>query len=713
MKIRNKLRIGLAIFLLALLAIIAFAASRREQLIIEQYQVDLLSHRQQLWQKIVAQAVQTMRDKIWVVREDKALKAALTAQERTDIVEVGGGIMDRVEALDLADRLEIYDPDGTPLYTSTAPLYPSAIVNADTLATVAGTGDILGGVGNEKAKSIAVTITFPIEASPDGPLLGLASLARNITGPLSELSVAANAEVLIVNRRGRVLGGTGSDLWDRLEDTARLDRDNGFTYVSADGRSFLVSWFPLSAERGNLLARVVLVEDETDRSVALERTSLRFLGFLAIVVLAGGIIFSLYLRSGFARLFGAVGVLQVLAQGDLSARVERPEHWAGSRRRSDDEFSVMEEAVNRLRAELIAFARLRRSRIRLRLRQERLIRQKLVHLAETLEPEVRAEVLADLAEIEAASEADHQSADRMLTKAKEDGVAGSEGLGLMALTFEKLATRVVDQQDRLSRLVEELREALRTKTAYLALQQELEIARRLQLAILPQAFSGHDAVALKGRMEPAKEVGGDFYDFFMLEGGRIGVVIADVSGKGIPAAFFMTISRTLMRAMTQRHVSPAACLAEVNDALVENNPEEFFVTVFYGVLDPAAGQFRYASAGHNPPVLLADGRASFLTISGNPPLGMLDGLVFREFEQHLAPGDGLVLYTDGVTEAFDADNTEYGDDRLLALLDGRHDRQPDDVLACVFADIEAFVQAAPQADDITCLSLIVRSDAAG
>jgi len=708
MKIRTKLRIGLLIFLFALIGMIAVAASRREALIIEQYQLDLLKHRQELWQLIVDQTVQVMRDKIWLVREDDRLRAALQDQDRAAIVEIGGAIMDQVRTIDLADRLELYASDGTPVYTSTAPLYPTAVVNAETLTTVAVSRDILGGVGNEKAKSIAVTITFPIQDRETGALLGLATLAREVSGPLHALSVGAGAEVLIVNRRGRVLGGSGTALWEILRETARIDHATGFTRTSAQGRSYLVSWFPLAAERGNLLARMVMIQDETESANAVQRTSLGFLAILTIVVLAAGFLFSLSLRGGFARLLGSVEVLQSLAQGNLAARVETPDQW-GAKERARDEFAIIEDAVNRLREELIAFARLRRSRIKHRLRQERLIRQKLGHLAETLEPEARAEVLADLAEIEAANEADRQSADRMLTKAQEDGVAGSEGLGMMALTFEKLATRVVDQQDRLSRLVEELREALRTKTAYLALQQELEIARRLQLSILPQAFTGHEAVALKGRMEPAKEVGGDFYDFFMLDGGRIGVIIADVSGKGIPAAFFMTISRTLMRALTQRHDSPAACLADVNDALIENNPEDFFVTVFYGIYDPAKGLFRYASAGHNPPVLLQNGRASFLTISGNPPLGMLDGLKFREYDQPLGPGDGLMLYTDGVTEAFDPDETEYGDDRLRALLDGRHDEQPDEVLACVFADVEVFVRGAPQADDITCLSLLIRS----
>ncbi len=708
MKIQTKLGLVLTLVLGGLLAVIAMAAYERERRLVADHQFDLLHHRQELWRKIVEQTVIKMRDKLWVVRENQDLKDALQARDWRGTVRTAEAIMTTVREIELADWLEIYGSGDTVLYRSTGAAVRTPVVNRETLATVAERRTVLAGVGNEKAREIAVTITFPIQIDATGELLGMATLATDITQVLNELGLGTGADVLVVNRRGRVLKGITSAPWAQIGTSILADRETGFTVVSSDRRQFLVSWFPMVAERGNLVARVVTIHDETQQIKELQDLGFGFLTILATVVLVAGTAFALFLRSAFRRLFASAEVLGALAAGDLSVRVETIEQ-PGAMQRLRDEFTVMAGAVNRLREELIAFARMRRSRIKQRLHLERLIRHRLRHLAGTLDNEAQAEVLRDLAEIETVSESTRRSAERMLTSHETD--PGSDGLAMIALALEKLTNRISDQQDRLSTLVEELREALRTQAAYLALQQELAIAQRIQLSILPPALVASGGRArLHGRMVAAKEVGGDFFDFFALDDRRIAVVIGDVSGKGIPAAFFMTMCRTVVRALAPRHDSPGACLEDVNEALVASNPEEFFVTLFYAVLTPTEGTLRYANAGHNPPIHVHGGRAEALGVSGDPPIGILDGLSFRDHALTLSPGDGLVLYTDGVTEAFDAADIPYGEDRLLALLRGRPMGSPDAALTAVFDDVASFVRDAPQTDDITCLVLCLTDD---
>ena len=242
----------------------------------------------------------------------------------------------------------------------------------------------------------------------------------------------------------------------------------------------------------------------------------------------------------------------------------------------------------------------------------------------------------------------------------------------MALAFEKMAARIRDQQGRMGELIAELRTALETRTAYLALQQELEIAQRVQLASLPEALPPTPDLELVGRMLPAREVGGDCYDYFELDDEHIGIVVADVSGKGVPAALFMAIARTLLRALAQRFEGPGPCLTRLNELLLQNNQEELFVTVFYGIFDRRTGRLVYANGGHNPPLMLRDGRIEITPRTGGMALAALDGVTYAERSVEICPGDTILFFTDGITEAMAPGGEEYGVDRLIALLAGCH-----------------------------------------
>jgi sigma-B regulation protein RsbU (phosphoserine phosphatase) len=264
---------------------------------------------------------------------------------------------------------------------------------------------------------------------------------------------------------------------------------------------------------------------------------------------------------------------------------------------------------------------------------------------------------------------------------------------------------------RLEATVAERTRELSQKNALLELAQtqltaELEVARALQVAILPATFPAKSGCDGAARMVPATTMGGDFYDFIELPGGQIGLVMADVSGKGVPAAFFMAVARTSLRDLAPAHGTPGACLAEANAVLCAQNPLDLFVTVFYCMLDPVTGVLRYANGGHNPPYLRrADGSVEALRGMGGLVLGAMPGVEFPDHTVQLCAGDRLVLYTDGVTEAFNAANEAYGEERLVTEIRDNGGATAAVLIERICHSVTTFAGGAPQSDDITLIVL--------
>jgi sigma-B regulation protein RsbU (phosphoserine phosphatase) len=207
-------------------------------------------------------------------------------------------------------------------------------------------------------------------------------------------------------------------------------------------------------------------------------------------------------------------------------------------------------------------------------------------------------------------------------------------------------------------------------------------------------------------MIPATSMGGDYYDFIELPAGRIGIVMADVSGKGVPAAFFMAVSRTSVRDLAPAHASPGSCLAQANEELCGQNPLDLFVTVFYGVLDPVTGVLSYANGGHNPPLIArADGPIEALDGEGGLVLGVMPGVRYPNHTIQMRPDDRLVLYTDGITEAFNPADEAYGVERLLAEIRAHGTGTPETLVERICSSVTDFAGTAPQSDDITLTAL--------
>ena len=238
---------------------------------------------------------------------------------------------------------------------------------------------------------------------------------------------------------------------------------------------------------------------------------------------------------------------------------------------------------------------------------------------------------------------------------------------------------------------------------------ELNVATNIQQSMLPcifPAFPDRKEIDIYATMDPAKEVGGDFYDFFMVDDKHLAIVMADVSGKGVPAALFMVIGKTLIKDHTTQGRDLGAVFTEVNNLLCESNSEEMFITAFEGVLDLETGEFNYVNAGHEMPFICkANGDFEPYKIRAAFVLAGMENMKYRAGSMTLEPGDKIFQYTDGVTEATNVHNELYGMERLGKILNKVKNGTPQEILPAVKADIDEFVGKAPQFDDITMLCL--------
>jgi len=276
-------------------------------------------------------------------------------------------------------------------------------------------------------------------------------------------------------------------------------------------------------------------------------------------------------------------------------------------------------------------------------------------------------------------------------------------------------TKPIDFEDleiTINKTIDDLKavkQALKARDELLAIHRELDIANSIQQSILPRTFPPYPErtdFEIFADMLPAREVGGDFYDLFLIDEDRLGFIIGDVSGKGVPAAIFMAMSRTLLKAIALRGLPPAECLNHANVVLSTESQTAMFVTVFYGILDTSSGEMIYANGGHNPPYILNRvGGVQSLESKGDLVVGMMEEFKYTEHRTRLDVGDCVFLYTDGVPEALDGSDNMYTDERLATVLESLGNSPIDGIVRSVIADVHAYATGSPQSDDITSLAV--------
>lgn len=280
-----------------------------------------------------------------------------------------------------------------------------------------------------------------------------------------------------------------------------------------------------------------------------------------------------------------------------------------------------------------------------------------------------------------------------------DQIGTKDELEELAVSVRKMETEIVEYIHDIKTITAE-KERIST---------ELTLASKIQSSLLPHVFPPYPdrkEFDLYATMEPAREVGGDFYDFFLIDDDHLGIVMADVSGKGIPAALFMMISKIILQSCAMLGRSAAETLTKTNDAICSNNQTEMFVTVWFGILEISSGTITCTNAGHEyPAIMRAGGEFEIYKDKHGMVVGGMEGTVYKEYTLELNPGDKLFLYTDGVPEASDENNNMYGTERMVVALNSVKNMHAKDILSKVRADIGDFIQGAEQFDDLTMLCL--------
>ncbi len=276
-------------------------------------------------------------------------------------------------------------------------------------------------------------------------------------------------------------------------------------------------------------------------------------------------------------------------------------------------------------------------------------------------------------------------------------------IGELSLTFNKMV-------EDLRRYIDELTETTKAKERA---ESELELAKKIQQSFLPKKFPELGSIEVWGKCDPAREVGGDYFDFFQIDDDNCGMVIGDVSGKGVPAALFMAVSRTLFRILSSRELSPDLVLTEFNDRLVAlDQGANMFITLFYGVFNNTTGQLLYSSAGHNMPYLKSSKNSGtkfqMLPQMKTMVAGMMDSIPMQLGETKMQKGDVIALYTDGMTEAENDNDEMFGEERLEELLNKYSNLSAPEMCKRLFEDVHAFHAGRPQLDDMTMFIMKVK-----
>jgi sigma-B regulation protein RsbU (phosphoserine phosphatase) len=281
---------------------------------------------------------------------------------------------------------------------------------------------------------------------------------------------------------------------------------------------------------------------------------------------------------------------------------------------------------------------------------------------------------------------------------------------LRAILQRKGVDQLMEELQVKNRELQESFENLkRTTSAKERMESELNIGRDIQMSMLPlvfPAFPHRHEFSVFAALHPAREVGGDFYDFFLIDEDRFCFCVGDVSGKGVPAALFMAVTKTLIKSRASNDFSPASIMTHVNDEVGRHNESCMFVTIFLGILDVMTGQLAYTNAGHNPPYLKRkDGTLVRLDRRHGPVIGAMEGMVYQEDRVGLSPRDMLLVYTDGVTEAMDPSQALYEEKQLVELYGAREYASAEDVVRVTVDDVWRFQAEAVQADDVTVLAV--------
>lgn len=672
MSLRSRLTIIVVLGFALLLGMTLTTEKIREKLFEDYLRDTSIAAQQALWEEIVSVEVLSVKSSLAQLTANGGLTADGLAVLKTDPTWY---LSANLEAVALID-------ENRQVFVSQGQIAPRRLLDAGTLDLVRNGEDATGlrQIGN---RQILLIVAEPVTVDDQRYTL---IAAAPLNDALQRYAARIQSSAHILSLHGALMASSDEASWSAYHPDVST-RLPSRQEISSRGHIHVVTTVPLKdiaqSGTGVLVSMADVTHTEASRSALWNSTLI-----LAVILgLVGLIIINIVIWRSFRPLRAALDVLNELSLQDGDTAV-RSNKWAS------DEIERLSQAIGALRHRTALVNEHNMQRKRMRLRQERVIQHELKALAAAIDSTSRDEVLS-------------------LLNDKGDPSQPEEPLLRLTRVLSNLRHRLVEQHMRLSRMVVDLRDALVSKSKLLGLEQELKIASTVQMSILPRTAIKDPRVNLSARIIPAQEVGGDFYDYAILDDHHLSFVIADVSGKGIPAALFMAISRTLLKSISMFVATPKSCIQRLNDLLAAENDQMLFVTLFYGILDLRTGVLQFVNAGHHRPYLLRRGGALELAPGINgPAVGVMQGIGYEQGELVLEPGETLYLYTDGITEAFDPNQNLYGNDRLEAALAAMPTHAcPDTISDRIIEDVRAFEQDARQTDDITSLCICYKADA--
>ncbi|MEM7442336.1 MAG: PP2C family protein-serine/threonine phosphatase [Pseudomonadota bacterium] len=609
-----------------------------------------------------------------VTEDDQALLQAALGRQIEELIAEGAVV-----------RLDIYSPDADLLYSSDPAFFAADLLGE--IQTVPLEGDeTVSGVRVNDGQILGILIA---QLAANDERIGSAVISVDLEPSLGSLADLLDAHFVALDRSGAPLDSTAAEVFAPLLENIDPTQAQLIEGRLDDATHELTTTIAIDAGGGRG-GTIVAIRDISELAAQRDLALLATIFWTLVLALVPLGLLWLYLSRSFRPLADAIDALTQLSKGRTDHYVELT---SGA-----DEIGQIGRSIEIFRQHALQIERNADLEERRRRRQARFIRRQMATLSETLDEEGQASALEDLQQIEEMGTIAGQNG--------RDAPEFSDELGLIGVALERMTTRVRTQQQAMNELIAELREALQMKTRLISLEQELEVARRMQQNILPRSFPELSEFTIAAQMRPAREVGGDFYDVFQLDDERIGIAIADVSGKGVPAAFFMLITRTLLKALALEELGPARTVARLNELLSAENEDMMFVTLFYAELEPAKRQLTYTNCGHNEPILVSTNEdAKPLATTDGVALAVFENLSFDERQITMTPGERLVLFTDGVTEAFDEGGEMFSDDRLLNLLSKNGEHDASTLLADILSAVDRFSGEAPQSDDITVIVL--------
>ncbi|WJF89316.1 PP2C family protein-serine/threonine phosphatase [Paraburkholderia bonniea] len=637
-------------------------------------------------------AVQSI-DWIWQTAQHNNLAQLDQQAERlsnypglTDAI-AAGQVQELERAARMAERgfnshpwLELYDRNGALLYanhhgTEAQPLLNSMLRTALELHPERNIGGVVPWQNQRYMWVYAIALGRT-------PLAGYAVFGLDMEDTLAQIATTTGANVFLVNLRGTEVMRSGSGTLELP--LQRIPQGAGqVALASLHGQRYEIISVPIASPTGHVAGALVAARALPAGMTPAERHFLISLIAIGMAIFAGMICVGVLLNRLSNALTRIVQATRRLARLDTAAQLD-PE---------DEELPGLLGQLARhagaIRHSLMQFELVQDEQRFAWERQEAVIREQLGVLSERLGAGERDTILQEL-----------QSVDSI--------PAGNQLLALSG-TLSRLTHLIAGQQKRLLALLEEVEQSVETRAALASLQRELAIAHDLQQAILPRSQPDTRAVQIEASMVPAREIGGDFYAYTLLDENHLALDLGDVSGKGVPAALFMTLVRTLLRLGAGVQVSPAEHIEWLNSLLASDNSQTMFVTLFHGVLDLRSGTLTYVNGGHPAPLLCRAGqKPEPLALQPNPALGIIMQRRFAASQVVLQPGDTLFMYTDGVTEAADANQALFGEERLIDTLHAALAHGQGPLPAQVIAAVRAFEHGQAPSDDIACVSVTWR-----